>query len=89
MCGCIENWLSPRYTIPQGGLYSVVDVGMDGDRFVENVLKKTGVVFVPGGGFGASLKNGIRISFGPLVYDKPKIEEGFKRVAKVLDKMID
>ena len=62
----------------------MVDVGMDGDEFVARMLKETGVVFVPGGGFGNSLKNGIRISFGPLVYDKAKIEEGFKRVAKVL-----
>jgi aspartate/methionine/tyrosine aminotransferase len=83
LCYCIEKYLSSRYTIPEGGLYSVVDVGMDGDEFVADILKKTGVVFVPGGGFGASLKNGIRISFGPLVYDKAKIEEGFQRVAKV------
>ncbi len=83
LCTCIEKYLSSRYTVPEGGLYSVVDVGMDGDEFVEDILKKTGVVFVPGGGFGESLKNGIRISFGPLVYDKAKIEEGFQRVAKV------
>ena len=87
LCYCIEKYLSSRYTIPEGGLYSVVDVGMDGDAFVENILKKTGVIFVPGGGFGDSLKNGIRISFGPLVYDKEKIEEGFKRVAKVYEKI--
>lgn len=88
LCYCIEKYLSSRYTVPEGGLYSVVDVGMDGDAFVEKVLKETGVIFVPGGGFGASLKNGIRISFGPLVYDKEKIEEGFKRVAKVYKKLV-
>lgn len=87
LCYCIEKYLSSRFTIPEGGLYSVVDVGMDGDEFVENILKKTGVIFVPGGGFGDSLKNGIRISFGPLVYDKEKIEEGFKRVASVYEKI--
>lgn len=87
LCYCIEKYLSSRFTVPEGGLYSVVDVGMDGDAFVENVLKKTGVIFVPGGGFGDSLKNGIRISFGPLVYDKAKIEEGFRRVAKVYEKI--
>jgi aspartate/methionine/tyrosine aminotransferase len=87
LCYCIEKYLSSRFTIPEGGLYSVVDVGMDGDAFVENILKKTGVIFVPGSGFGDSLKNGIRISFGPLVYDKEKIEEGFQRVAKVFEKV--
>jgi aspartate/methionine/tyrosine aminotransferase len=60
---------------------------MDGDAFVENILKETGVIFVPGGGFGDSLKNGIRISFGPLVYGKDRIEEGFKRVSKVFEKL--
>jgi len=87
LCYCIEKYLSSRFTVPEGGLYSVVDVGMDGDEFVEKILKKTGVIFVPGGGFGDSLKNGIRISFGPLVYGKEKIEEGFQRVAKVLKDM--
>lgn len=87
LCYCVEKYLSSKYTIPEGGLYSVVDVGMDGDTFVENILKKTGVIFVPGLGFGESLRNGIRISFGPLVYDKEKIEEGFQRVAKVFEKI--
>jgi aspartate aminotransferase len=86
-CRCIEKYLSSRFTVPEGGLYSVVDVGMDGDAFVEDILKKTGVVFVPGGGFGNSLKNGIRISFGPLVYNLEKIEEGFQRVAKVFERI--
>ena len=87
LCQCIEKYLSSRYTVPEGGLYSVVDVGMDGDTFVETILRKTGVIFVPGAGFGDSLKNGIRISFGPLVYNKEKIEEGFQRVAKVFEKI--
>lgn len=88
LCRCIEQYLSSRFTVPEGGLYSVVDVGMDGDAFVADMLKKTGVIFVPGGGFGNSLKNGIRISFGPLVYHKEKIEEGFQRVSKVFNRVM-
>lgn len=83
---CIEKYLGMRYLKPQGGLYTVVDVGEDGDDFVHRILKKTGVIFVPGGGFGKSLKNGIRISFGPLVNDLKKIEEGFLRVQNALNK---
>ena len=56
----------PRLT-PFGGLYTVVDIGTNADEFVPKALKATGVLVVPGGGFGASLKNGVRISFGPLV----------------------
>ena len=77
---CIEQYLGMRYMPPQGGLYCVVDVGRNGDQFVREVLENTGVIFVPGMGFGPSLENAIRLSFGPLVRDLPKIEAGFQRV---------
>jgi aspartate aminotransferase len=77
---CIEGYLGMRYLTPQGGLYVVVDVGGDGDRFVADVLEATGVIFVPGSGFGPSLANGIRVSYGPLVHDLARMEAGFERV---------
>ncbi len=40
------------------------------------------MLVVPGGGFGASLTNGVRISFGPLVRDTAKIEEGLERLGR-------
>ena len=69
----------PRLT-PAGGLYTVVDIGTNADEFVPRALKATGVLVVPGGGFGPSLTNGVRISFGPLVRDTAKIEEGLARL---------
>ena len=69
----------PRLT-PAGGLYTVVDIGTNADEFVPRALKATGVLVVPGGGFGASLTNGVRISFGPLVRDTAKIDEGLARL---------
>ena len=54
---------------------------MDGGKFVEEVLKKTGVLFIPGWGFGRTGINAIRLSFGPLVEDIDKIEEGIEKVA--------
>ena len=69
----------PRLT-PFGGLYTVVDIGTNADEFVPKALKATGVLVVPGGGFGESLKNGVRISFGPLVRDTAKIDEGLARL---------
>mgnify|MGYP003325785694 CR=1 FL=1 len=59
----------------------------DGEKireFVEEVLKQTGVSFVPGWGFGRTGKKAIRISFGPLVEDVQKIEKGLARVEKYL-----
>ena len=71
----------PRLT-PAGGLYTVVDIGTNADEFVPRALKATGVLVVPGGGFGPSLTNGVRISFGPLVNDPEKIEEGLSRLGR-------
>jgi aspartate aminotransferase len=85
MTGCLEDHLRMPYLEPQGGLYSVVDVGEDADAFVREVLAATGVIFVPGGGFGDTLARAIRISFGPLVNDLDRMEEGFKRVRAFLD----
>ena len=69
----------PRLT-PFGGLYTCVDIGTNAEEFVPKALKATGVLVVPGGGFGESLTNGVRISFGPLVKDTGKIEEGISRL---------
>jgi aspartate/methionine/tyrosine aminotransferase len=77
---CIEEHLKMSYLSPQGGLYTVVDVGRDADAFVREVLRATGVIFVPGAGFGATLERAVRVSFGPLVHDLPRMDEGFRRV---------
>ncbi len=69
----------PRLT-PAGGLYTVMDVGREAEAFVPEALKATGVLVVPGRGFGASLTNGVRISFGPLVMTPDRITEGLRRL---------
>ena len=71
----------PRLT-PAGGLYTVMDVGRDAEAFVPEALKATGVLLVPGRGFGASLTNGVRISFGPLVMTPERITEGLSRLGQ-------
>ena len=73
-----------KIIIPEGGLYIFMNVETDSAKFVEEVLKKTGVSFVPGWGFGRTGKKAIRISFGPLVEDVQKIEKGLARVEKYL-----
>ena len=49
-------------------------------RSCREALKATGVLVVPGGGFGPSLANGVRISFGPLVMDHARITAGLRRL---------
>lgn len=76
-----EHLQRPRLE-PMGGLYTVVDVGSDADAFVPRALQATGVLAVPGGGFGPAIKNGIRISYGPMVMTPAKIDEGLSRLGK-------
>lgn len=76
----IERHIGARYFAPSGSLYVVMDVRRPADAFCHELLKRTGVVVIPGGGFGSSLINGVRISFGPLVDDLKTIETGIKRI---------
>lgn len=76
-----EHIRRPRLD-PMGGLYTVVDVGTDADAFVPRALQATGVLVVPGGGFGPSIANGVRISYGPMVMTPARIEEGLSRLGK-------
>ena len=83
---CIDKYLGMQYLKPNGGIYAVVNVNTNGEKFATEILQNTGVMFIPGNGFGTSLEKGIRISFGPLVNDLDKIEEGFSRVKTYIDK---
>ncbi len=84
LTGCVDEYLRMKRITPQGGLYTVVDVVRNGDDFVYEVLENTGVIFVPGGGFGETLKHAVRVSFGPLVNDLERMEQGFERVRDYL-----
>jgi aspartate/methionine/tyrosine aminotransferase len=76
----------PRLT-PMGGLYTVVEVGTDADAFVPRALKATGVLVVPGGGFGPSLARGVRISYGPMVMTPDRIREGLSRLGALMSRV--
>ncbi len=81
--GIKEHIGLPSFT-PQGGLYTCVNVGKNSAQFVEDTLKKTGVLLVPGWGFGASMNEAVRISFGPLVHNLELIDEGLEKVGRYL-----
>jgi aminotransferase len=78
----VDRHLERPRLVPAGGLYTVVNVGRNADTFVPEALKATGVLVVPGRGFGPSLTNGVRISFGPLVHDLARIEAGIERLGR-------
>jgi len=70
---------------PEGGLYIFMKVNTDSVEFVETILTKTGVLFIPGLGFGTTGRNAVRVSFGPLVEEIDKIEQGIIKTAKYLN----
>ncbi len=76
-CGC-------RRLEPQGALYTVMDLGVVAEPMVHEILRNTGVLFIPGAGFGESLVNGVRVSYGPLVETPERIKVGMERVGEYL-----
>jgi aspartate aminotransferase len=81
----IEDNLTLPCLVPQGGLYTVVRTGVESSKFTRMMLEKTGVIFVPGWGFGDTLKEAVRLSYGPLVHDLDKIDLAMKRVGAFLE----
>jgi aspartate/methionine/tyrosine aminotransferase len=80
----ILNW---PVLIPHGGLYTCCPTPHleDPIQFVQRVLKHTGVLLIPGIGFGPSMNKAIRLSYGPLCYDHQRIIEGLERIKQYLD----
>lgn len=82
----LDKFLGWNRLEPMGGLYAVSPTpnGKEPVSFVENVLKNTGVLLIPGAGFGPSMEKAVRLSYGPLCYDHDKIREGFERLSNYL-----
>jgi aspartate/methionine/tyrosine aminotransferase len=82
----IETHVKMPCLIPQGGLYTVVRTDEESSDFTRKVLENTGVIVVPGWGFGETLEQAVRLSYGPLVHDLDKIEEAMRRIGTFLNR---
>jgi len=80
----IDEFCGLRRLEAQGGLYMMMELGSDADEMVGEIMRNTGVLFVPGSGFGRSTSTGVRVSYGPLVNDRDRIREGFERTGEYL-----
>jgi len=80
----IKAHLHLPHLMPQGGLYTCIRVDENGAGFVERVLRDTGVLLIPGWGFGSTLSKSVRLSYGPHVHHPERITEGLHRVAQYL-----
>jgi aminotransferase len=70
---------------PKGAFYAFANItktGMTSEAFAVELLKKTGVVVVPGSGFGEAGEGFIRISYAT---SEEKIKEGLKRIKTFVD----
>jgi aspartate/methionine/tyrosine aminotransferase len=88
MMSSLDRFLGWKRLTPQGGLYTCCPTPnhQEPQGFVEQLLKATGVLLIPGTGFGPSLSNGVRLSYGPLCYEHEKIIEGVERISQYLKK---
>ena len=67
---CIERYLKLPYISPSGGIYICLKVSENSAKFVQKVLKNTGVLFIPG--------------WGPLVNNYELIDKGLNKVGEYL-----
>lgn len=86
MIKSIDKNLGWKRLKPMGGLYTICPTPNNREpvSFVEDVLKNTGVLLIPGKGFGPGMEKAIRLSYGPLCYDHELIVEGFERIHEFL-----
>ena len=84
-CLLIEKNVNLPYIKPDGGLYCIIKVSRNGAEFVGDLLKAKGVLVIPGWGFGKSLSESVRISYGPLVNSHDKIEDGIKKMGEFIN----
>ncbi len=82
----LDRYLGWKRLDPNGGLYTVCPTPdlKEPVSFVEEILKNTGVLLIPGNGFGPSMKKAVRLSYGPLCYDHESIKEGFERISNYI-----
>jgi len=83
----IQDYMKLPFFLPKGGLYTCVQVPMNSAEFVENLLKSTGVLAVPGWGFGRTLNKAVRLSYGPLVYRHNLIRDGIEYAGEYIKKL--
>lgn len=72
---------------PQGTFYAFIDItdtGLDGEAFAYKLLEEEHVAVVPGGAYGDSCKNYIRIAF---TLEIPRIIEGFGRIRRFVERI--
>ncbi len=69
---------------PQGAFYVYPRIGINGEKFAEELLKKKRVAVVPGNAFGSSYRDFIRISFASSIKE---LKEAFDRIEEFINEI--
>jgi aspartate/methionine/tyrosine aminotransferase len=80
----IREFTSMPCLVPQGGLYTCIRTGRESSEFAKTLIEKTGVITVPGWGFGQTLKDAVRVSYGPLVHNLDKIDIAMQKLGEYM-----
>jgi len=81
MVDSLRNILDVECFDPQGGLFTCFNTNENSASFVQRILMGTGVLLVPGWGFGETMKSAVRLSYGPLVQDLDLIDRGVEAIS--------
>ena len=71
-----------RVNQPKAGMFVLIDVssiGLSGEAYAFELLKKTGVAVMPGSAFGAALENWVRVA---LTVEDTAFDEACRRIAE-------
>ncbi len=86
ICGLLNDIPGISIKPPKGAFYAFTNIketGMDSKEFCMDLLKKTGVVTVPGTGFGAAGQGYVRITYAT---SEANIREGMARLKGYMEK---
>ena len=73
---------------PEGGMFAMVDVsatGLDGEAFAHSLVEETGVAVMPGGSFGETLKDWVRIA---LTVEDARFREAVGRLCDHAERLV-
>lgn len=88
ICGLINDIDGLSCHVPGGAFYAFVNIkqlGIPSKEFCLDLLRNTGVVIVPGKGFGDTAEGYVRFTYAT---SNECIEEGLRRVKKYVDMLV-
>lgn len=81
-CKALVNIEGIDVRAPAGGMFLLMGVGTDGERFANELLDETGVAVVPGFAFGDSVSKFVRVGY---LHDKEVLGDAAARIERFVN----